>query len=415
MWKHTEDGDALVRTTQYSLPPHLDEHIELIQPTTVFNRAKAQRTTYHIIDLNPVASSQSLSAKVTVPGSGVTVDASCNMTITVSCLKQLYNAANYFYADQVPAAVNTSFDVVLINGGLNNQTLAEAGSDRFGRAVRPWHLIPNSWAPYIKDALTPNAMNEPYGGWLDFVLAQHKIPQVISTSYGDDEKSVPMDCAHRDGGVGDGDPDPATQTCFMTNGKNQSKFLPYFPASCPDVTAVGATTQIPEVAAHYSGGALCPHPSDWCTSVPAPVLAEGRSHQVLRTATGWHLRGALQCLRTRIAPQLRDKAFPDISAQGSSFRIFYRGRPARISGTSASAPSLAAFVTLLNDARIAVGKPSLGFLNPLIYALNGVGSNDITAGNAPGCGTLGSNVSASSLFWVSCDEWMGSPDGFRDT
>ena len=65
------------------------------------------------------------------------------MTITISCLKQLYNVANYvpratkenaialtgyleefanladlqkFYADQVPAAVNSSFKVVLING-----------------------------------------------------------------------------------------------------------------------------------------------------------------------------------------------------------------------------------------------------------------------------------------------------------
>ncbi|KAH9026459.1 subtilisin-like protein [Lactarius hengduanensis] len=432
MWKHTEDGDALVRTTQYSLPPHLDEHIELIQPTTVFNRAKAQRTTYHFIDLNPVASSQSLSAKVTVPGSGVTVDASCNMTITVSCLKQLYNAVNYapqapdknaialtgyleqfanfadlkqFYADQVPAAVNTSFDVVLINGGLNNQTLAEAGSEvdldvQFALGVSfptPGTLYSTGGrAPYIKDALTPNAMNEPYGDWLDFVLAQHKIPQVISTSYGDDEQSVPMDYAHRvcrgfaqlgargvsllfasgDGGVGDGDPDPATQTCFTTNGKNQTKFLPYFPASCPYVTAVGATTQIPEVAAQYSGGGFSNYfqrPS-WQRAAVTKFLESlpDGTYAGLFNASG--------------------RAFPDISAQGSSFRIFYRGSPARISGTSASAPSLAAFVALLNDARIAAGKPSLGFLNPLIYALNGVGLNDITAGNAPGCGTPGFNA-----------------------
>ncbi|KAH9036021.1 peptidase S8/S53 domain-containing protein [Lactarius deliciosus] len=433
MWKHTEDGDALVRTTQYSLPPHLDEHIELIQPTTVFNRAKAQRTTYHFIDLDPVTSSQSLSAKVTVPGSGVTVDASCNMTITVSCLKQLYNAVNYvpqapdknaialtgyleqfanfadlkqFYADQVPAAVNTSFDVVRINGGLNNQTLAEAGSEvdldvQFALGIS--FPTPGTFystggrAPYIKDALTPNAMNEPYGDWLDFVLAQHKIPQVISTSYGDDEQSVPMDYAHEallnlvlyllfpslcdilkdgDGGVGDGDPDPATQTSFTTNGKNQTKFLPYFPASCPYVTAVGATTQIPEVAAHNSGGGF----SNYFQRPSWQRAAVTKFLESLPDGTDTGLFNA------------SGRAFPDISAQGSSFRIFYRGRPARISGTSASAPSLAAFVALLNDARIAAGKPSLGFLNPLIYALNGLGLNDITAGNAPGCGTPGFNA-----------------------
>jgi tripeptidyl-peptidase-1 len=64
-----------------------------------------------------------------------------------------------------------------------------------------------------------------------------------------------------------------------------------------------------------------------------------------------------------------------------------------IGGTSASTPSVAAFVALLNDARIDAGKPSLGFLNPLIYALNGEGFNDITSGNAPGCGTPGFTVS----------------------
>jgi tripeptidyl-peptidase-1 len=143
VWEHIEDGDVLVRTTQYSLPHHLDEHIELIQPTTAFNRAKAQRTTNHFMSLDTAASSQSSGANITVPGYGVTVDASCNNTTTVSCLKQLYNAVNYtpkapdknaialtgylgefanfadlqnFYKDQVPAAVNTSLNVVLING-----------------------------------------------------------------------------------------------------------------------------------------------------------------------------------------------------------------------------------------------------------------------------------------------------------
>ena len=147
MWKHALDGDVLVRTTEYSLPAHLDKHIELVQPTTAFYRTKGQRTTFRfspILDTAPPPASST--GTISVPGSGVTVDASCNGTITVSCLKQLYNAVDYvpsetnknaigltgyleqfanmadlqkFYADQVPAAVNTSFDVVLINGVCN--------------------------------------------------------------------------------------------------------------------------------------------------------------------------------------------------------------------------------------------------------------------------------------------------------
>ena len=36
-----------------------------------------------------------------------------------------------------------------------------------------------------------------------------------------------------DGGVGDGDPDPETQQCFTNDGRNATRFIPGFPASCP--------------------------------------------------------------------------------------------------------------------------------------------------------------------------------------
>ena len=60
-----------------------------------------------------------------------------------------------------------------------------------------------------------------------------------------------------------------------------------------------------------------------------------------------------------------------------------------IGGTSASSPTFAGIVALLNDARIAAGKPPLGFLNPLIYSKGTAAFNDITVGSNPGCGTQG--------------------------
>lgn len=78
----------------------------------------------------------------------------------------------------------------------------------------------------------------------------------------------------------------------------------------------------------------------------------------------------------------------------------------RIGGTSAAAPAFAGLIALLNDARLAARKCSLGFLNPLIYALKGDGFHDIVVGNAPGCGTPGFNVSVlivcSFGSWVKC-------------
>lgn len=41
------------------------------------------------------ASAVSDGSTITIGNTGVTVDASCNTTITVSCLKQLYNAVGY--------------------------------------------------------------------------------------------------------------------------------------------------------------------------------------------------------------------------------------------------------------------------------------------------------------------------------
>lgn len=38
-----------------------------------------------------------------------------------------------------------------------------------------------------------------------------------------------------------------------------------------------------------------------------------------------------------------------------------------LAGTSASAPTFAAMVSLLNEARLKQGKPAMGFINPFLY------------------------------------------------
>jgi tripeptidyl-peptidase-1 len=43
----------------------------------------------------------------------------------------------------------------------------------------------------------------------------------------------------------------------------------------------------------------------------------------------------------------------------------------------------------LNDYRISLGKPTLGFLNPLLYSNLTTAFNDITSGQNPGCSTNG--------------------------
>lgn len=45
-------------------------------------------------------------------------------------------------------------------------------------------------------------------------------------------------------------------------------------------------------------------------------------------------------------------------------------------------------IALLNDERVAKGKSTLGFVNPLVYAHLAL-FNDVTAGHNPGCGSSG--------------------------
>jgi tripeptidyl-peptidase I len=117
--------------------------------------------------------------------------------------------------------------------------------------------------PFIVDINTPTDTNEPYLVWLNYVLSQQNLPQVISTSYGDDEQTVPESYAKRacagfaqlgargisllfssgDAGVG---PDG---TCFTNTKPSKKSFLPIFPGGCPWVTTVGGTAKFePEVA-----------------------------------------------------------------------------------------------------------------------------------------------------------------------
>jgi subtilase family serine protease len=79
------------------------------------------------------------------------------------------------------------------------------------------------------------------------------------------------------------------------------------------------------------------------------------------------------------------RGYPDISALAHQIYIVMNGETSSVDGTSAASPTIAGLVGLINSARIQQGKPTVGFLNPLLYAAwtstNGAAFNDITIGN----------------------------------
>jgi tripeptidyl-peptidase-1 len=50
---------------------------------------------------------------------------------------------------------------------------------------------------------------------------------------------------------------------------------------------------------------------------------------------------------------------------------------------------MSSIVSLVNDALIASGRPTLGFLNPWLYSKGYRGFTDVTSGNSSSCGTDG--------------------------
>jgi tripeptidyl-peptidase-1 len=180
-----------------------------------------------------------------------------------------------------------------------------------------------------------------------------------------------------DGGVGVGNDNPnAHKKCQSNDGHNVTKFLPSFPASCPYVTAVGGTVNIPETAASLSGGGFSNY-------FARPAYQESAVSSYLAKLAPGTYEGLYNCT---------GRAYPDVAAQAESFAVTYANQTIPVSGTSCASPSFAAFVSMLNDARINAQKAPLGFLNPLLYSTGFTALNDITKGSNPGCGTPGFNA-----------------------
>lgn len=253
-------------------------------------------------------------------------------------------------------------------------------------------------APSHTDAMTPADVNEPYLAWLEHLLSQsdEQLAKVISTSYDDNEQTVPLSYATRvcndmaqlgargvslffasgDGGVG------TNGYCKSNNGTNRSTFLPDFPSSCPFVTSVGATMNFtPEVVAvkeskgYASGGGF----SNYFSRPPYQEAVVDAYVEYLggRDAGYYNETG---------------RGYPDIAGQGYNYAEVWNSRDMRVSGTSASTPAVAAIFALVNDALLAAGKSSLGFINPWLYKRGYKAYTDITSGSAEGCSEIGDGL-----------------------
>ncbi|PYI36894.1 tripeptidyl-peptidase [Aspergillus indologenus CBS 114.80] len=417
-WYVNENTDIRrLRTLAYSIPDSVAPHVNMIQPTTRFGQLKPNRATMRSKPKH--VDEQSLASAVRAQNTS-----QCDSVITPHCLKDLYNVGDYqadaksgskvafasyleeyaryddlakFEQKLAPSAVGQNFTVVKFNGGLDDQkSTKDSGEANLDLQYIVGMSSPLPVTEYstggrgqlVPDLSSPDPndnSNEPYLEFFQNVLklSDAELPQVISTSYGEDEQTIPKSYAltvcnliaqlgsrgvsvifsSGDSGVG--------AACLTNDGTNRTHFPPQFPAACPWVTSVGATTLTsPEKAVYFSSGGFSDYwaqPSYQSEAVNSYLTNLGPKFAGLFNGSG--------------------RAFPDVATQGTNYAVYDKGYLGQFDGTSCSAPTFAGLVALLNDARLRAGSPVLGFLNPWLYsaAVEGEGFNDITQGGSLGC------------------------------
>ncbi|KAF8190227.1 family S53 protease [Mycena galopus ATCC 62051] len=393
-FEHTASGKSYARTLTWSLPVEVADYVAAVHPATTFN--------------NPVSAGPVLSAPK--PSSGVSTDASssCSTTITPACLQTLYgipttpateisntiavagfieqyaNAADLktFLKDfRTDMSSSTTFTLSTLDGGSNPQSSSDAGIE--ANLDVQYTVGIATGVPVFFVSVGEDYQDGDLEGFLDivnFLSAEDDVPNVMTTSYGENETDMSKALAFKlceayaafgargtsilfasgDGGVEGGQ----AQTC--------KTYQAAFPAGCPYLTGVGSVTGTsPETASTFSSGGFSNYwgVADYqSTAVAAFLTAQGTTNKGLFNASG--------------------RGYPDVSAQGENVQIVASGKTEGVDGTSCSSPIFASVVGLINDQLIAAGNPPLGFLNPWLYA-NPSMLNDVTTGSNPGCGAKG--------------------------
>ncbi|KAK5039641.1 hypothetical protein LTS07_000135 [Exophiala sideris] len=398
-----EDGTKLVRTTQWSLPRSLHDHITTIQPTTAFLRANPKGenvvTVPTDVDLSDVASELNSSQLAGV----------CNFAgMTTKCLRTLYNILNYQvqvpnnnsigftnYLGQVsnrsdarlylenfrPEAVNSSFSVQQIaidDGPLDNATAVPGNEGNLDLQTILGLVYPTpvtlystgGMPPFEPDTVTTTNTNEPYLSWVNWMTSQdiNTLPKVISTSYGDDEQTVPESYA--------------IEVCSQFAALGAQGISLFFSSGDSGVgknnscisNDVGGTRNYPEIVGTDTTNGFVSG-SGFSNYFPRPYWQDGVIEQYLNN-TGDPFEGLYNC---------SGRAYPDLAAQSYRYIIFLKSMVQTVDGTSCAAPTMASIFSLVNDALAAAGKPPLGWLNPWLYQEGYVAFTDVVNGSSVGC------------------------------
>ncbi len=198
-----------------------------------------------------------------------------------------------------------------------------------------------------------------------------------------------------------GDNDAFTLPAFSSNGVDNPN-VHNAPSSSPYTTQVGGT------ALHTSGNGVWTAESVWSWHDGTTGSAGGVS--TYYPIPSWQASTSM----AKNQGSSTQRNIPDVAMVADNIYFYSdNGHAGSVAGTSCSSPLWAGFAALMNQEAALLGKPSIGFINPTVYAI-GNGTNyaitfhDVTVGDNT------STDSPSAYFATNgydlCTGW-GSPTG----
>ncbi|KAF8158796.1 family S53 protease-like protein [Mycena galopus ATCC 62051] len=399
LFTHPSLNSTITRTLSVSLPSELVGHVDVIHPSTAFVAPNVR-----LVPSVPQMRRRGVPA------------ASCNSSdpagiITPTCLQDLYG---------IPTTPATEKSNKLLVTGYESEWAQTADLEACGSSLQFLTLLRPDIPPSTTfTLLTTDDGTDPQGqfddgleanldtqytagiatevpleflsvGGFDFPTALldtttfldgvESPPSVMTTSYGDTEsnfgasvatkicngymalgaRGISVIFASGDGGVrGNHD---SLDVC--TN----NTFMPVFPAACPFVTSVGSTQGFaPEKAINFTGGGFS---NVFPTAYYQTSAVSGFLETIPNDFAGTFNKSG--------------RGYPDVSTQGWNFQMVAAATVVLEGGTSASSPTFASIIALINDRLVAAQKPVLGFLNPFIYSKASSAFTDITSGHNSG-------------------------------
>lgn len=384
-------GAKFLRCLAYSLPATLAGHVDTVFNTVQMPDRHAGKRLHHELK----------------DASGAKKRTLIDGTVTPALLNSFYNIGSNTGSQATSQAIYASLDQTLSPSDLsffqsNFNLPQEAIAAEVGGRVADDACVPdvnncieaNLDVQYIM-AVAQNVPTtyyywtgaDPWLDWITTVADMADPPHVFSISYGSPEAQfqnsylasfdteaiklgvagVTVLAASGDDGVGG---------AFYACGYN-----PYFPASSPYVTSVGATLG-PE-----SGNAEVT-----CQSDQGSAITTGGGFSEYYSQPSWQAEAVTGYFNTVLGTSsspaeyssnsfTTKRGYPDISALGNIYQIVANENIIGVSGTSASCPVVAGMVALVNSARLDAGNSTVGWLNPALYQLYPSFAKDVTSGD----------------------------------